>query len=56
MNTQTGKLASGVEAIEIVFHDYGTIVQANEQVYREMDIVGTATVPEPMRLCWQPVA
>ena len=48
VNAPTGKLASGVEAIEIVFHDYDTIAQDNEQVYREMDVFGVATTtPEP---------
>jgi hypothetical protein len=41
----TGLLASGVSAIEIVFH--ATDSANSMSVYREFDVNGTATVPEP---------
>jgi hypothetical protein len=46
VGSQGGVIASGVTGIEVVFYDSG-VSGYGVSVYHELDVVGTATVPEP---------
>jgi hypothetical protein len=44
-------IATGVDAIQFEFYNGPQTYDGNQTVYREFDVLGTATVPEPSTAC-----